>query len=529
MARSDEYKIVVVTPINGIDFYIDLDLCTARSLKSNARIAKFPVEDGVEIADHMYREARQLSLNGSFSLAGRATYENDTDTYSLSYFQQNNPEAWDAFFAGEGKELKEGLSSSDRLSRIQSLFEWIQARGVRCSIMMVNDSLGTIRFKRRDGMVLESISWTESYNSMQFSFTWTEVIVVGSMLDQFETFDFSTLYPQTSLPSCKSVGLVLQESGALTEQVVQALIENGYIAKADAAAFTLKGTVFEGYLSTVGTAFVSGIVSAAATILIGVSLTWSGIIAGTVAFSTVLSVAAPIGLAVGIIIGITIGIVKAVQEYKRRKRLQSGFNLVRNYEQVVDTKTLEPKKGVDIAKYNYNEQDISRLRILIEDITNYFNNNFGDRISIYQIESSNDNSSRDLVLLVGSDYLTIRIVNEQSDNTGVSLSFKMQLFEGTNTDGKSISTLFGQWSYATNFNQMNRGSNVIYISKDREYELYLYNPSLDTTTRQASQFTDECYNLSSYCFVVSKGNISSNVERMNKTILDALDKYGFGE
>ena len=66
-----EYRTVIGAKLNGRLCYFDLDTCTEKSLSSTATVPQYPVEDGVTVADHMYRNARTLTLSGSFSLAGR--------------------------------------------------------------------------------------------------------------------------------------------------------------------------------------------------------------------------------------------------------------------------------------------------------------------------------------------------------------------------------------------------------------------------------------------------------------------------
>ena len=71
-----EYRTVIGAKLNGRLCYFDLDTCTEKSLSSSATVPQYPVENGVTVADHMYRNARTLNLAGSFSLAGRNSYEN---------------------------------------------------------------------------------------------------------------------------------------------------------------------------------------------------------------------------------------------------------------------------------------------------------------------------------------------------------------------------------------------------------------------------------------------------------------------
>ena len=147
--NKELYRVVVVVPVNGVERYFDLDLCSQRTVQSDATIASYPVQNGVTVSDHMFRNPRTLNLTGAFSLNGAAVYEG-TDSYdktNLTETEGNMP--WDEWFAAEGSGLKD-FGSSNRLKSIQTFFEWIQEKGILCRIMMASANGAAPRFKVRE-------------------------------------------------------------------------------------------------------------------------------------------------------------------------------------------------------------------------------------------------------------------------------------------------------------------------------------------------------------------------------------------
>ena len=549
--NKELYRVVVVVPVNGVERYFDLDLCSQRTVQSDATIASYPVQNGVTVSDHMFRNPRTLSLSGAFSLNGAAVYEG-TDSYdktNLTETEGNMP--WDEWFAAEGSGLKD-FGSSNRLKSIQTFFEWIQEKGILCRVMMASANGAAPRFKVREKMALRSISWTERNNSMDFSFGFYEVIAVDNLFGSFEWFEYNKLYPSPVEPAARSLGEVLQDSGDIPAATLRALLDEGYIAKADGKAFVLKD--MEG-LEAVGrylreifkTILVASAAGAAAAAVIAVTST---IVAGSAATGP--GVVIGIGVAVAVAIGF--GIYSLVQDQKKRERLKRGFNLIMNYKQYVDPKTLEPT-GKDIDKATYNDTDVKRLVQLLNKVAADVETIMSG-VTVYQItDSETDREARQFPLPVGPDILYADIersgglseaeidkrIAEIKDDTAMSVGKKMsalvevlgqepqytlKLFSGIGDNAKPVDTTMGTWPVCTRLNEMSRNSSVVYTTRDLQYECYLFNPSLDDTVNPdpLAQFqARRC--LSNYYFLVCNGRMEENAKRLSKTITDAIDDY----
>ena len=540
-----EYRVVIAVPINGISCYFDLDTCTTRSVSSEARIATHPIQSGVEISDHMWTEAKKFSLHGSFSLNGRAIAEND-DGYNLTAVKEQIPSAdewWDDWVetTKEGRTFKSFASENNRLIFVESLFEWIQSNGVLCDIMMTQTGANkgsALLFKKRSNMALESITWNERLNSLSFDMNWKEILTVDKTIDKFEMFAFEELYPNTGMPETRSLGKVLQESGQIEMEVIRTLIDAGYIAKADAKAFTQKGSAVgedeTGKLIAGGVlkgALAGAIISATIVLKLYVTVGGSALIAAAGGALSIISTLTGVGVAIGLGYGIYVAIKAAVNNAEKRKRLEEGFNLIQNYHQYVDDKTLEIKKDQAIADGNYNQKDLGRLQQLLRQVK-YQTDTVLNNVEVYQFGEK----PGDFPILVGSDYLCVRVNYKNTDSSGakerqigVSLnSFSIELFEGTTADGSPIGLVCdGNWPVVTTLDAMNRGDNVLYVSNDNQYEVYLYNPSLYTDKTYRTQIPAEAYELKSYCLIVSNGNIQNNMKTLHKKIIEILNTQGF--
>lgn len=522
-----EYRTVIGAKLNGRLCYFDLDTCTEKSLSSTATVPQYPVEDGVTVADHMYRNARTLTLSGSFSLASRNSYENN-NLYTKDNIigeLKGGDKSWDRWFEEDAGELKD-LNGVNRLEAIQKVFEYVQAKGILCTVMMCSGKPGSenTRFKIRDNMALTNISWREQYNSMSYSFTFTEVITV-SKLGVFETFNYESLYPETSLPATKSLGEVVNESGSLYKIVLETLFNAGYIDLADGRAFNLKGVKF-GNLAwldkTIADIIEQLLIGAGA----GVA---GGLIAGAVVGKVASIVAGssaggPIGLCVGIVVAVAIfagaGIYGAYKKSEKKKRLKEGFNLIQNYGAYVNPETYEPT-GVSLQNAIVNQTDIARLRMLMEDIQYQIDTELRG-VQFYSLPDS----PGDVPITVGVDALTLRITATNNEDQ----PFSMQILKGYGSSAEPVSPYFGSWCVESSMYDMDENQNTMYKDSSRQYYMFLFNPYLETEVAKAAGYnsvSDAMQVLSNYYVLTVRGSIKDVINKLSGTITDALENQGY--
>lgn len=528
---SEEYRVVIGAKLNGRLCYFDLDTCTERSLNSTATVPQYPVQNGVTVADHMYRNARSLNLSGQFSLAGRNSYEGN-NLYTKDNIVGDlaaGTKSWEQWFEEDAGELKD-LSANNRLEAIQRVFEYIQAKGIFCTIMMCSGKPGgaNTRFKVRDNMVLTSISWREQYNSMNFSLGFTEVITVSS-LGEFETFDYDGLYPSTTLPATHSLGDVVQASGTIYQTVIEALLNANYIDLADGQAYRLKGETLAGdgageVLKRVIAAAVAA--ALAAGVAVGTAALASTTVAG-VSGTTILASAGggPIGLAIGLAIAGEIlyigGIIAGAQAIVRAVHLNQGFNLVLKYKDYIDPNTFELKPGVDISAAQLNDSDLGRLRVLLEDVQAAVDTEITN-INFYNLPGAD---SAEVPVQVGVDSLTLRVTRGTAKQP-----FSMQILKGLGSNAEPVTPPFGDWCVEGNLTDMDESSNMMYKDSSRQYYMYLYNPYLNPEFANMSGLSvpeDAETNLSNYYVVVVKGSMKDSMKKLSDVIKDVLSNRGY--
>lgn len=525
------YKVVVGAKLNGVMVYFDLDTCVARSLSSSATITSFPIENGLSASDHMYRNPRTFTLSGTFSLnrGGHRIVDCYTTDAIQSWHKEGGTVSWEEWLQGEGAALK-SLNADNYLQSVQTVFEYIQEKGVLCQIMMAQDTKeSSTRFKVRDNMVLQNIQWQEQYNSMNYSFTFQEVISVIKE-KEFETFGYNDLYPSVYLPATKSIGEIVSETGSLFQIIIRLLYENGYIGLADGYAFSLAGLKTD-------IAKIIGDVTAEVLKyqLVGTSLLAGGAIAATAAVVAVATGGIGIALCLAVLACSAAFMYggykvqeKARNNIKKVATRKNHFTLLRDYAQFVDPKSLNVINS-DVPSANVNTGEIARLRQLLIAVQANIDNAMTN-ISLYQISTKEkDTEGRNCPIQVGNDLLTISITKTNNSDSPYNLTISRSL----GGDGEeTIAPLYGGWPAVGNLYTLKQNANAIYIDRTNQYSMYLYNPYLENDVRQAKGYKDEkeakAY-LSNYYFIVSKGNIEDNMKKLTEAINSAFTAQGYGE
>lgn len=149
-----EFGVVISCLLNPEDTErttLILDTVYDNSVSSTATMTGHPVIGGYEIADHIYNEPDTMSIRGTLSFNGSRGIKID----------------------------KEGFKFVD----FQEMFENIKKNGVLCEIVkvhIVNNEEGKqdAKFKVRKNMVLQSIAWTEKINTLDFTFSFSQAMLV---------------------------------------------------------------------------------------------------------------------------------------------------------------------------------------------------------------------------------------------------------------------------------------------------------------------------------------------------------------
>lgn len=205
---------------------IILDTVNDTNITASSTVTEHPTVNGTPMADHMYKNPIDLTLNGTFSLNGKKAILID----------------------------KAGKS----LARVERMFEDIKNKGVLCTITKIKivDSDHTPQFTVRENMVLQSITWTEKINSLGFIFTFREALRADVQTYNVDPSD--RFAPDITYADASSFSDTLLDWDAVDKEVLQALIN-----------YKLAADDFLEYLATisVGSLIAIGIGAAVATAL----------------------------------------------------------------------------------------------------------------------------------------------------------------------------------------------------------------------------------------------------------------------
>lgn len=185
---------------------IILDTVNDDSVQLNSTITIHPIASGDMLADHMYNNPSSMSVNGSFSLNGSKAIIVDKNNVS---FQET-----------------------------QEIFEKIKKEGILCDIVKVqidNEKDGTQkpRFKIRNNMALTNIAWVEKINTLDFSFTFQQVLLADVEIATIDPDD--GFLPNVTEPNTLSFTEAFMNLEDVTKLVINELqsynlIEEGFLA-----------------------------------------------------------------------------------------------------------------------------------------------------------------------------------------------------------------------------------------------------------------------------------------------------------
>lgn len=257
------------------------------SVNASASISSQPIVSGDTVADHMYRNAKTMTINGSFSIAGSP-----------------------------------GIVKSDgngRLDEIQQIFERLMNDGIQMTIARMSYDSNRPQFVKREHMVLDNIRWTERINSVDYSFSFTEALTVD--IQEFNVDITDDTLPAVTDPKSLSFSEELLDDSLLSQCIINTLQSEGFL---DAELLQTQAATIQGVL--IG-ATVSGVIA------IGVS---KAAIAAGIAASTVIpgAVVAVVVVAGIVALGFTIASCIKQSKYRVKAFKYHGANQKKNKEEI---------------------------------------------------------------------------------------------------------------------------------------------------------------------------------------------------
>lgn len=471
--------------------YLILDTQEDKNINADATIAQQPLQSGDTMSDHMYRNPTQVSISGMFSLNGKNW--ND-DSYNF-------------------------IEAGDRLTNVEQVFEQIKDQGFLCRLTTIDEddvSLGEsgiinlksnakTRFKIRNNMALKSIVWAEKQNTVKFTFTFVEVIMVEAQEYEELPEDEKNKYglPSVTSPVGSSLGTLLKDTGQLKETILRTLYDNGYVQDDFFKALCVEvyklteNALIATAIITVGMT-VSIITTIPAAIAITVAATTGGSVVAALAgsCSAVFPVGTIVVAVVAVVAGIAIGIARYVQWKKKQEKQKKAFKLING----------KP------------DQDAQRLFNLFDDVEMAVNR-AKSNLTIYNITG---NYAQTVTINIGGEYYLITFEKSNVD--------KDQVWSATVTDlnGNALTGVYHAWCPVSAFTELDRNQNLWFKDNSKQYEVYLVNPSLSKEINKTQEEMNNAKaNLEGYTIWVSKGTIKDNIKAVTDAIEQAIESEGF--
>lgn len=452
--KDNSFRLVVKCVLDNEEQFFEFDTVESKSTTLNSEITQQPIVNGDMIADHMYRLPASISFSGKFSLNG-----NKGSSYS---------------------------GPSDRLTNIENVFERIKNEGIMCSLLVLNRSdNSTIRFKKRDNMVLTSITWTERQNSMDFSFTFVEALTVD-----VDTITYEVDVTDPNLPAITDASTLdftdtLLNWEEVDRIVIRTLIDYELINE----EFLLNA------VEKAGQGFVVGLAIGTATgftILIGLSAIFS-----TIPFAG--WVAAGLTAAVGCLVGMISGIFKGIKQNKAKR--QFGIEQFKLYKD-------DRKNQAEVERFaNY----IGNIHQNLERLKEY--------IQVYGISK---NENQECMLYIDDKYYVFTFTrnNITASNTNAG-TWSLQV---TNIDGNVVA----EQGTLTPLSHIGECTSSNYLFRTEGGGLYVYVLNLklfdaEENGKSQTEINDNILSdLRTYAIMVSRINMDEFTQVLTDIILDGM-------
>lgn len=476
---------------NYYDRYLPLDYAEEKNIDASSKIVSQPMQSGDVVSDHMYREPISINLTGYFALNGRNW---DNDTYSNI------------------------SKTTDRLTSIEEVFEYIKNNGILCDIMTIATEItssdkiyydeegnlkdasivpSSTRFLKRSNMALEKISWVEGLNDLKFTFNFKEVIAVK--LDRYEVDYADVNGPAVNFPPPASLATIMVQNGQLDEIILSVLYEKEYL-KSDFVGWLWDfGTVFVNALMATGIAVACGLIAVGAAVAAG-ALATGGVVASAIggAISSVVPVGTIVVAAAIAIAAITWCIFNVINWFNNKEKEKKAFKLVNG-------------SGKE------SEERLTDLINAVARKINEINSNLICYNFTTDLDEEKNKSTSVWISLEDGDYeIEVELINGNTFKANVK-----------NANGEAV-YMNNPWLPCADLSELNY--NTIWFKPNRtsDIRVYLVNPSLSNLVNKTQEEIDTIKKkLTGYSIWISKGKPEDNVKTMTDAIFDAIHDYGF--
>lgn len=384
-------------------------------IRATSEMTSHPMVNGDVIGDHLITHPTIISMSGSFSM--------------------------------------KGSTNNASLGTVQKQFEALKKDGAICTVAKINANNKEFRFLKRINMVLTAIVWTEYINSLDFDFTFTQVLY-GEIIEKTVSSTIKNLPDIMEPVTLKCEGTLVSEND-LYGMILTALEKSGIVDRqfleqvvgtATTASYVIGGIIVV-YL---GSAAWAGITAGVTAMLggAGAAASWSAAVGAATAVPGVGWI-----IAVGAVIVIGIGylIYEAVQANKLKyKAFKSNYS---DYEE----------------QRNENDRFVKMMDAIYRQVS---------QINTWmKVYTFTQNSSQETLLNIGGQYYVFTF---NKNNVTVSPSYRVRI---SDFNGRAIKTGVVTGIEASSCNASNAFTSIP-GGDGQSYKIYFLGDSSNLTKMQ---------------------------------------------
>lgn len=409
-----QIAVVITCKLNEWSSHKSLILETVHDVNTNTQmtITEHPIPNATTVADHMYKQPTTMSIRGTFSLN-----------------------------SGQGIVVD---SEGAKLANIQELFEKIQNEGAMCEIVKISTVSEDVKFLRRSNMVLQSISWTERINSLDFTFSYRQALVA-----EVQTYDIDVddeFLPNITSPLNMNFTDTLIDWTVIDAMVMKSLQDNKLIS--DAFMRDLQGLDKVGLMA------------------LGVGLAFALIVASIPGIG---QIAVLVAAAIGVALVIGAGIINIFKRLKDAKKFRiSQFEYYKN----------DKKRKAEVVRFS---NFMGNIHTQLTQLNNV--------IRVYQIAA---NEEQKCMLSIDNNYYVFTFTRNNLNQT-----YKLVVTDVENVTRKvvgditSAPTDFGQLTSVNRlFEADESGAYVYLVNSNEEDKFDLTNYSIVISDINLDRYTD---------------------------------------
>lgn len=445
--KDTGFSFVIECNVDNEHLELEFDKINENITTSTSDITTHPLVNGDVIADHMYRNPINVNVSGTFSLNGNQRTQ---------YF-----------------------GSNDRLTNIETLFEKIKKQGIFCTLKKINRGINnSVRFIQRENMVLNYILWKENQNTLDFTFTFIEVITINVEEPDADKDVTDTNLPAISEASSLDFTDTLLDWDEIDKIIVKQLHDVDLIST-DFLKFSIEtaGKYTAGVL--VGTTVALGVA-----VLQGIGIAL-GVITGGI--GTAFLVAA--GAIAGGIYALYKSIKKKVQQKKYK---QKAFELYKD-----DRK---------------NQQECSRFYDYIGTI----HQNLEYLENVLHVYGIGSNENQDCILYIDNNYYIFTFMKNNTDELE-RYSLHVEDINGNNIAEQSILTGLTNISECDNSTCLFRTSSGYYI-----YIINLKTQEAIDTGKNQNEINELNKDLTNFAIFVSEIDMKNFNDTLSEIVINAM-------